>query len=119
MKILIVEDNKLFSKSLSLVLSSYYSLDLALSGEEAILKIHENNYDLILLDIQLGEGINGFDVLKNIREMKSSQNIPVIGMSAIADFIEDVELSKYNFDKFLEKPFSISLLLENIKELLN
>lgn len=55
-----------------------YSVDLAIDGEEALEKVKDKNYDLILLDIMLPK-ITGIDVLRIFRDEKSSaKETPVI-----------------------------------------
>ncbi|MFC1562716.1 response regulator, partial [candidate division KSB1 bacterium] len=78
-KILIVEDYESIHQVMSENITRKFvniSVEFVLSGEEAIEKIKSGNYDLILLDIDLGEGMmNGLDALKHIKKIKSDQNV--------------------------------------------
>jgi len=66
-KILIVEDDEVNRKIMELQLRKYYHIDLAKNGNEALNLFLENDYSLILMDINLGGGKNGIDVMKEIR----------------------------------------------------
>lgn len=82
-KILIIEDNVLTLDELEYRVSEMgYDVDTAVSANEAIRKVKTFNPDLILSDINLGEGIDGIDTIKQINKDK---NIPVIYITAYDD----------------------------------
>ena len=67
-KVLIVDDDKSVIEILYKVIrSNGIDADLAHSGEDAILMVEKGKYDCILLDINM-HGIDGFDVIKILRE---------------------------------------------------
>jgi len=69
-QILIVEDDITLSQILQIALKTKdYEVDIALDGFEAIKKISQNFYDLILLDINLPK-MSGFEVAKKLKWMK-------------------------------------------------
>lgn len=81
--ILLAED----SEANIITISSYlcakgYRLIIAHNGKEAITQTKIHNPDLILMDIQMPE-MNGLEAIKNIRQQKSSANIPIIVLSAL------------------------------------
>ncbi len=95
-KILLVEDNVLNIKLLSLFLQDWgLSFDVAESGKNAIDLLKKQMYDLVLLDIQMPD-INGFDVAKFIRK-KLKFDTPIVAISA--HVLEDQ----------LEKSFSVGI----------
>ncbi len=81
-KLLIVDDDKEISEILqSRLLREGYGVAAAFSGEEALDQLKLVDPDVILLDLNL-PGINGFDVLKEIREKHIDKWRPVIIVSA-------------------------------------
>jgi two-component system alkaline phosphatase synthesis response regulator PhoP len=90
----------------------------ASSGMECIKKLKENPVpDLILLDIMMPE-MNGWEVLKIIRENNKWKNIPVVFLTAKTDELVDKHTNILAND-YIEKPFEINELNKRIKKLLN
>lgn len=83
-KILIIEDNFLTLSEIEIRVQSmgYSNTETAISGEEAIEKSEEFKPDLIISDINLGQGITGIEASKRIRK---KYNIPVIYLTAYDD----------------------------------
>lgn len=80
-KILIVEDDSFLAKMLSRTIEDLqYSVALAGTGEEGWRKVAEPGVMLVLLDIMLPD-LDGFEVLKRIKENPATKNIPVIIVS--------------------------------------
>lgn len=112
-KILVVEDNNINQLVVKHTLQKLgISIDIAVDGVEAIEKISSNNYDLILMDIQLPE-MNGYDVTRYIRnQMKNS--IPIIAMTALAINGEDEKCIESGMNGYVSKPFSVESLYNAI-----
>ncbi len=106
-KVLIVDDDLHNRFLLKLVLekNSYLVLE-AQSGKEGIEKAHNEDPDIILLDVMMPD-TDGFEVYKQIQHL----DIPVIFLTALGE--KDFE--DKNVDYIL-KPIDINLLLEKIKE---
>ena len=86
------------------------------TGEEA----YENfggNFDVWILDIMLPGGINGYDLIKKIRE--NNFNMPVIFTSARDQDIDKVMGLELGSDDYIAKPFSIRELVLRVKNILN
>jgi len=118
-KILIADDEpetlELLSHALRL---GGYEVDGARNGEELLEKIESSSPDLIILDVMM-PGMDGYSTLVRIRENEKNRNIPVIistGKGGLEDFFRTSEKSK--IDDFIEKPYSIRILIEKIKGLL-
>lgn len=81
--ILIVDDKpeNIFSLKQLLELNKF-DVDSALSGEEALIKILKNDYELIILDVQM-PGMDGFEVAETISGYSKSKDIPIIFLSAV------------------------------------
>lgn len=80
MKILVVEDDLSLQKSINTGLKRFgYAVDTASDGEEALQLFEINQYDAIVLDLNLPQ-IDGIEVLKEIR--KNNQEIKILILSA-------------------------------------
>jgi len=109
--ILIVEDDKDINEMLTkLLTNNNYNVLNAYSGTEGVL-VHNDNIDLILLDLML-PGKNGGEI---IRELKNKNNVPVIVMSAIQDIDKKVDLFDLGANDYITKPFHNDELLARIK----
>lgn len=86
------------------------------TGEEALDKINES-YDLWILDIMLPGGLNGYDLIKKIRNIYPK--MPVIFTSARDQDIDRIMGLELGSDDYISKPFSIRELMLRIKNLLN
>jgi DNA-binding response OmpR family regulator len=78
-RILIVEDDTQIDKIyLDKLSKEGYVVDIALAGNTGLLKLAENDYGLVILDIMLPGHMNGFDVLEKMKMNEKFKNIPVI-----------------------------------------
>ena len=116
-KIFIVDDELVMRKSLSGWLErDGYEVDTAESGEEAIEKLKETRFDLLLVDIKM-EGISGLDVLKHVRE--SDPDVAVVMITAYGSISTAIEAMKNGAHDYLLKPFDpdeLGVLIEKIVE---
>ncbi|MCM8784749.1 MAG: response regulator [Candidatus Omnitrophica bacterium] len=111
-KILIVEDNKeIIDLLIEILTSKKFSFDYVSSGISAIEKIKKENYNLIILDLQLPD-IEGFKVLEEIKKL--NENISVIILTGFGTTDNIVKAIKMGADDFIEKPFDIKDFLEKI-----
>ena len=84
-KILVIEDDKFLLKIIKKKLSSEdYQLIQAMNGEEGLRAAREEKPDLILLDLVLPE-MDGFEVLKKLKDNPTCSNIPVIILSNLGE----------------------------------
>lgn len=116
MKILIVEDEEKLRNSLAEGLRlKGYAIDVAADGELADEMAFCENYDLIILDLNLPK-VDGFSVLQNFRREK--QDVPVLILSArdgVADKVTGLDLGA---NDYLTKPFHFAELEARIRSLL-
>ena len=112
-EILIAEDDRAFGPVLKRELENGYRTTLVQDGVEAVLKVVENKYDFILLDIKMPnlDGINALRIIKKIRPQ-----MPIITFSGIAGSGEMASSIKAGAIRCLSKPFSIGQLKEEIKK---
>ena len=81
------------------------------SGEACFAFLNENTVDLILLDINLGDGL-GFDVCKKLREEKQ---LPILFISARQSDDDVLIALSVGGDDYVKKPYSLSVLLAKVK----
>ena len=113
-KILIVEDNELNMKLFFDILQyQNYSTDKAYDGQEAYEKIKNNNYDLIILDIQLPK-MDGFSVLQKLKE-NNINTPPVIIASACAMDSDKLKAQDFGINDYLTKPIDINNFIKAVK----
>lgn len=116
--ILVVEDQRAVAGALRMRLRGlgYGVLDIAKDGSEAIEKAARLHPDLILMDVKLGEGIDGIEAAARIR---AEQDIPVIYVTAYADQ-ELLERARHtNPAGFINKPITTKDLLTTLNLALN
>lgn len=116
-KLLHIEDNDQISFLLHLYLKDKYEIESVQTGEKALKKVQENSYDLIIVDIQLGEGMNGFETSRKIRELSRYKFTPIIALTTndYNSIREDCMYSMVN--AYIKKPFTKPYLLSAIDEL--
>jgi CheY-like chemotaxis protein len=115
-KILVVDDDLDMCQIISdLLKEGGYSVNSSNNGEDALMKIKKNHYDLIVLDYKLNE-MSGLMVLE-----KALQMIPllkVIMISAFGDKYIKARARELGVSDFLDKPFDIKRLTQRVKDIL-
>ena len=114
MKILIVEDDKHLNKAISEMLKNIAETTSIYDGEEAMYSVEQNIYDLIILDVMLPK-IDGFTILRKIREVGT---IPVIMLTAKDGVSDKVKGLKLGADDYMTKPFYRDELIARVNALL-
>ena len=115
MDILLVEDNEELGQLIfDFVTNSGFTAEWVRSSEDALKKISEDSFKLILLDVML-PGQDGFTALSRIRK---DHNMPVLMMSARTDDDSKILGMETGADDYIAKPFSIPVLLSKIKALM-
>lgn len=115
-KLFLIEDNRficeVYKDSLE---KAGFLVMLAYDGEEALRRVEKERPDLILLDLALPK-LNGFEVLKKIKENKNLKNIPVIILSNY-DEGEDIKKGKElgAIDYLVKARFSPKEVIEKVK----
>lgn len=111
-RVLIVEDQSEISSIIEKYLDKYgYNHDTASDGFEAIEKFSQNSYHIVLLDVMM-PGIDGFEVLQNIR---SISDIPVLMVTAKKEEIDRLQGFDLGADDYIVKPFSVKELIKRVE----
>jgi DNA-binding response OmpR family regulator len=115
MKILIVDDEQSLLDQLKRALEGQrYMVETAIDGEEALDKLFETPYDLIILDIMLPKR-DGLSVLREVRQ--DGMTTPVLMLTAKGDISDKIKGLDLGADDYLPKPFSLDELLARIRAL--
>jgi len=113
--ILVVEDQSEISSIVSKYLDSEgYDNQVVEDGFEALEQFNNHEYHLVLLDIMM-PGINGYEVLKEIRKIS---DVPVIMLTAKQEEIDRLKGFDTGADDYVVKPFSTRELMKRVQALL-
>lgn len=115
MKFLIIEDNHSLAKSLKASLSRDYVVDIAPNGRKGVFAALTNEYDFIILDLQLPD-MTGFEICQNLRQ--EGLTIPILILTGENAVESKIVLLNAGADDYLTKPFSMAELKARIKSLL-
>lgn len=116
--ILVVDDEEHIRELLQYNLTSAgYEVVEAENGEEALGKLEKASFDLVLLDIMM-PGVDGLEVLKQIRKDNSQWQLPVILITAKGTEIDKVLGLELGADDYLVKPFGVHELTARVKNVL-
>jgi DNA-binding NtrC family response regulator len=102
-KILIVDDELTVCKSIrQALLSQNYDVEMALSGEEALQKEEQGNYDVIIADLMM-PGLSGLDLLKSLKAKNTrAKVIMVTGYPTMKTTVQAIQIGAFDY---LPKPF--------------
>ncbi|HEU4496209.1 MAG TPA: ATP-binding protein [Flavobacterium sp.] len=118
LKILLCEDNDLNQKLAKNVIENFgFAIDIADNGEEGIELLKNNNYDIVLMDLQMPVK-DGYQTTEYIRKELNS-SIPIIAMTAHSLVGEQEKCFQIGMDAYITKPFRQAELLEAIKSVLD
>ncbi|MBM4254565.1 MAG: sigma-54-dependent Fis family transcriptional regulator [Deltaproteobacteria bacterium] len=110
-KILIVDDERNVHYSFRRVLGNEYTVTSAFSGKEAIQYVHDDDFQLVLLDVRM-PGENGLDILQEIKALHPE--LPVIMMTAFASAETAIRSTTLDAEDYLIKPLDV----DNLKQLI-
>jgi len=114
-KILLVEDDENICNTVkTFLVETGYKVDACLDGNEALVKFHDNTYQLAILDIML-PGVSGHDLLRAFRKLNDT---PVLMMTALSDDDNQLRAFDAEADDYVTKPFKIQILLKRVEALL-
>ncbi|MHC1707524.1 MAG: response regulator [Bacteroidales bacterium] len=116
-KILIIDDDELSGLLAVTYLKNSYTATFLKDPESALSSLVKNNYKVVLLDLDLGGGLRGEDMLLKIRDLPSCQHIPVVALTGYSGNDEMQRVLKSGFNAYLSKPYSKADLLAVIDKL--
>jgi DNA-binding response OmpR family regulator len=116
MSILLVDDEPRIADTLSFgLVENGYNATVAYDGETGYYMFQHQNFDLLVLDINL-PGLNGYELCKRIRG--ENPKIPIIMLTALSTLEDKIEGYDAGADDYIVKPFEFRELMMKIKALL-
>lgn len=112
--ILIVEDEAIIGMAMAAELedAGYAVVDIVHTGKEALSIIRQQVIDLVILDIKLGNGMDGLDTLVEIRKLQSPRIFIVSGNS---DSYTAERMKNMDIDGFFVKPVNLRALIQRLE----
>ena len=114
-RVLVVDDEKLIVKGIRFSLEHEdFEVECAYDGEEALEKVKEKPFDIILLDVMLPK-LTGFEVCQQIRGFS---DVPIVMLTAKGDDMDKILGLDYGADDYITKPFNILEVKARIKAIM-
>ena len=113
-KILIIDDDKTNLMYLNNLLSAEFTLYMAKDGAQSIRRAEEYHPDLILLDIVM-PGMNGYEVMAEMRKSERTKDIPIIFISGLSSDDDEIKGLHLGADDYISKPFNDDIVLLRIR----
>ena len=105
-RVLAVEDNADTRRLIERTLAEYYDVETAPDAEHALRLAASAWFDVVMLDIQLGGGPGGLDLLRDLRAMSAYAHAPILAVTAYALPGDEERFLAAGFDAYLPKPFT-------------
>ena len=118
-RVLIVEDNPHMRLLLRHLLQPHFDLELVDRVDDAIEAATRQRFDLLLLDINLGEQQTGIDLLNHLRRMVPYDTTPAVACTAYARQSDRDRFLARGFDDYVAKPFTREQLYTTIETTLS
>lgn len=116
--ILLIEDDTAISNAYKTALTQEgYTVHTSLNGPDGLAILQHTPVDLILLDIMLPEGVNGFDVMRRLKMREETKTIPVVVLTNL-DSEKQTAIEEGAKDYVLKSSVDIRELVEKIQHIL-
>lgn len=116
-RLLHVEDSAQIRLLVSIFLKNEFEIESVGNGEEAVKLADTGKFDLILMDINLGNGMDGFEATREIRDLDQHSDTPIIALTTNDyDHVREECISS-RMNAYIQKPFDKAYLLGTIREI--
>jgi|Deesub1362A_J573_1020465.scaffolds.fasta_scaffold05959_2 CheY-like chemotaxis protein len=117
-RVLVIEDDENNRRLITLILEKHgYRVFMAETGIKGMEMAKKERPDFIILDIQLPD-IDGFELIKQIRQSDKLKHIPVIAMTSYAMAGDRERILSAGFNGYIEKPIDPFTIMDEIKTIL-
>ncbi len=117
LKILVVDDEETLRETLTRSFSREgHTVEAVASGREAIARAGSEHFDVVLLDVALGAGPNGYEVCRTLREQRNV--VPIIMLTALDTEADAVQGLEAGADDYVTKPFGLAELRSRVRAVL-
>ncbi len=113
-KVLIVDDNTEMVSYLKEIFSDFVNCTFAFNGNEALTKVNDTDFDLIISDVRMPE-MNGFQFKKELNETSHYREIPFILMSSVSEIKSNKFKTDLGINDYLEKPFTKNEIISRVQ----
>ena len=113
--VLVVEDNPDTRLLVKRILQESFDVTMTEDGAQALAEAAKSSFHLVLMDISLGDGCDGAEVMKQLRGIEGFSSTPVVALTAYALPGDRVHFLNEGFDDYLAKPFRKEDLLDLIR----
>lgn len=117
--ILYIEDDSANREIVNMFLKDHFVVETASDSTEAFKKLKQKKFAVILLDINLCQGLNGFEIAKKVRKDLTASNTPIIAVTAHAFREAENKIIECGCSDYISKPFTKKNLLDKINKALN
>lgn len=117
-KVLLVDDNPMVLGLLTNALSQSAKVSTATDGADALMRVIDEPFDLIVADYQM-PGMDGRQLLEKIRSRSATSRIPVILVASKTDLTEKLKMVQDSVEDFVEKPFFVKEAAGRIKRIID
>ena len=115
--VLVVEDSRTQAEALCALLEDEYEVTLARSGEEALQRLGEREFDLILSDVVM-PGIGGYELCRRIKQSPEWSGTPVVLLTSLVDPMDIIRGLEAGADNYITKPYDPEHLLARLRHVL-
>ena len=118
-KIIYVEDDEINALVMQKLLEKDFEIHLAYNEKECLDKINQHKFDIILMDVNLGNGyLSGVEVMKQIKALSGYVHTPVIAVTSFAMQQDKEKFLAAGFTGYLAKPIEKDKVLKLIRQIL-
>lgn len=117
-KLLLAEDNISNAEIIKMFLEEKFEVKIVSSANEAIAEANKNKFDIFLIDIDLGNGDDGIQILKELKKLDKYLNSPFIAVTGYTHFRDRQKFLDTGFCDYLSKPFRKEQLINSINKFL-
>ncbi len=117
LRILVAEDNLINQTVVTHYLHSWgHTVVVAADGQIALEAYDDNNFDVILMDVQMPE-LDGIEVTRAIRERETNTHIPIVGLTAFSATEDKARCLEAGMDEVIVKPIQERMLFDSLERL--
>ena len=117
-RILVVEDDPQTRALYERLLRGRYHVDIAADSETARPLLQNGHYHALIVDINLGRGRTGVDLLRMVRGLPGYNGVPIVACTAYALPGNREKFLNLGFDEYLSKPFTLEQLRQTLNRIL-
>ncbi|MFZ0456363.1 MAG: PAS domain S-box protein [Ignavibacteriaceae bacterium] len=118
-EILLVEDNEMNKEVVKIYLKNICKVAYAKDDKSALQLSAQKKYSIVLMDINLGNGLSGIEVMRKIKAMNDYEDVPFVAITGYALHGDKEKLLDEGCSYYLSKPFMKKDLIDLVEKLLN